>query len=305
MEVTFFLGLAVAFGGALLLAIGSELQSRAVHEAHGQWRRFLTGRRWYAGLLLLGIAMSTNFIALALAPVSVVQSVSIVALAASAGFGAVSGRVQITRNGLLSIALCILGTLGFIVIMAAHTGETSSGTELLTRLTRVTTILATFTGVAIRVLVVRRFLRRYVIRLLGLLMSAMVFGCITTVFKILVTRIMADGFGDTLSRPTVLLSLGVVVVAGVVANLLLQSSHLFFPTPVVIAAITIIDPLTAAVVGITVLGEASLTPLAISGLALSGAIACFGVLGVSRLRRNTLAAQPETANTNTNTTSRL
>lgn len=303
MEVTFFLGLAVAFGGALLMAIGSELQSRAVHEAHGQWRRFLIDRRWYAGLLLLGAAISTNFIALALAPVSVVQAVSIVALAASAGFGGFSGRVQITRNGLLSIALCILGILGFIIIMSAHTGETSSGEELSTQLTRVTTILATCAGVAIGVLVIRGLLHRYAIRVLGLLMSAMVFGSITTVFKMLVTRIMADGFGDTLSAPTVLLSIGVVVAAGVVANILLQSSHQFFPTPVVITAITIIDPLTAAVVGITVLGEASLTPMAISGLAFSGAIACLGVLGVSRLRRNAFATQPETATTNA--TSRL
>ncbi|GAA2100991.1 MULTISPECIES: hypothetical protein [Brevibacterium] len=132
------------------------------------------------------------------------------------------------------------------------------------------------------------------IRLLGLLTSAVVFGSITTVLKTLVAHVSAEGLQAALGASTVHVSLFAVVTGGVVANVLLQTSHRFFPAPVVLAALTIIDPLTAAVVGITVLGEASLTPAAVAGLALSGGLACSGVLGLSRLRRS---ASPQHAPT--------
>lgn len=287
METVFVIGLAVAFGGALLLASGQELQSRAVYQAHGRWAVFLRAPRWYAGLSLLGIAIATNFVALALAPVSVVQSVSIIALAASAIYGALTGRVSITRNGVVSIALCMIGILGFITIMAAHPGDTTDDAALASQLTTVVTILAVLTGFAWGAVLLRRVVHAYWTRLLGLFISAIVFGSITTVFKTLVNHTLTRGPGNTFTDPAVLTGIGVVIVGGIAANVLLQTSHRFFPTPVVVAAITIIDPLTAAVVGITVLAEAILTPVAVLGLVGFGAVACTGVMGVSRIRRIT------------------
>src|SRR5699024_114296 len=76
-------GLSIALVGALLLATGMDLQSRAVQAADGRSREWLRDHWWWAGVALLGSAVGTNLVALALAPVSAVQSVNIIALAVS------------------------------------------------------------------------------------------------------------------------------------------------------------------------------------------------------------------------------
>ncbi|MDQ0645351.1 hypothetical protein [Microbacterium murale] len=285
MTASFFVGLAVAFGGALLLAAGSELQSRAVYRAGGRWRSFLVSPRWLLGLLLLGIAVSTNFIALALTPVSAVQSMSVVALAASAAFGSLTGRVSMTRTGVVSVLSCIVGILGFIAILATHPAEDTPALGLHTQFLVTTAILATLTVLGLVAIASGRNTSRSGVRLFGLVVGAMVFGSITAVFKILVTGVLEDGVTTVLTDPNTWLGLGIVAAGGIMANILLQRSHRFFPVPVVVAALTIVDPLTAAVVGITVLGEASLTLLPAAGLVVCGVFACLGVAGVSRLHR--------------------
>ncbi len=291
MTPTFFLGLAVAFGGAVLLASGSELQSRAVYQAGGRWRTFLISPRWLLGLLLLGVAVSTNFIALALAPVSAVQSMSVVALAASAAFGGVAGRVAMTRAGVASVVLCIIGILGFIAILGTHPATGTPSLDPHTQFLVAAVILLALTVFGVIAAILGRTASHPGARLSGLVIGAMVFGSITTVLKTIVTLVLRDGFIPVLTAPDILLGLGVVAVGGIVANVLLQRSHRFFPVPVVVAALTIVDPLTAAVVGITVLGEAALTLLPALGLILCGALACIGVAGVSRLHRTSEHAQ--------------
>lgn len=285
MTPSFFLGLAVAFTGALLLASGSELQSRAVHRVGGRWRSFLAAPRWLLGLLLLGTAVSTNFIALALAPVSAVQSMSIVALAISAAFGALAGRIAMTRIGAVSVLLCIISVLGFISILAAHPAEREPALGAHAQLLVSAVILAVLSACGVGAVILGRRTPRTGARLSGLVLGAMVFGSITVVFKTIVALVLAHGAAPVVTDPAVLLGFGIVGAGGIVANVLLQRSHRFFPAPVVVAALTVVDPLTAAVIGLTVLGEATLTLLPTVGLLLCGALACVGVVGVSRLQR--------------------
>jgi hypothetical protein len=292
MTPSFFLGLAVAFGGALLLASGSELQSRAVYRVGGRWRSFLLSPRWLLGLLLLGTAVSTNFIALALTPVSAVQSMSVVALATSAAFGGITGRVAMTRTGVASVLLCIIGILGFIAILATHPADGTPALDPRAQLLVTTVILAALTAFALGAVILGRGTSHPGARLWGLVIGAMVFGSITTVFKTIVTLVLEQGLVPVLIDSSVLLALGIVTTGGIVANVLLQRSHRFFPVPVVVAALTIVDPLAAAVVGISVLGEASLTVLAAIALILCGAVACIGVAGISRLDRTSADPVP-------------
>jgi hypothetical protein len=281
----FVVGLLVAFGGAMLLASGSELQSRAVYRAHGRWRTFLRAPRWLLGLLLLATAVSTNFVALALTPVSAVQSVSIVALAVSAAIGALSGRIVVGKGIIVAIVLCMTGSLGSIAVIAAHQSGPARTTP--GQLTTVTVILALLTAIGIVVVVAgRRSLRRRT-HLAGLISGSTIFGCITTLFKVVVSLVMADGLAVTLGNPLVIAAIGVVALGGVVANILLQRAHRVFPAPAVVAGLTVVDPLTAAVIGLSVLAETRLTPASGVVLALFGAIAFAGVLGLGRLRRRT------------------
>ncbi len=285
INASFLLGLAVAFCGALLLASGSELQSRAVYTAGGRWRSFLRSPRWLIGFLLLGIAVSTNFIALALAPVSAVQAMSVVALAASAAYGGVVGRVKLTRTNLLSVLICILGVLGFIAILAAHPPRGSAALSSHQQLFIATTIVAALAALGLGIVVLGRNARSQGHHLFGLVVGAVTFGSITTVFKAFVSIALKQGLVSALTDSTALIGLGAAATGGLVANLLLQRSHYSFPAPVVVAALTTIDPVTAAAIGITVFGEAALTIVPSLGLILCGASACLGVIGVSRLNR--------------------
>lgn len=298
--LAFGLGLAVALGGALLLAAGSELQSRAVFEAGGRWRAFLRSRRWWGGLLALGTAVSSNFVALALAPVSVVQSVSIVALALSAAFAHWSGRARVGWRGAVSIGLCAVGISGFVLLVRSSLSEEASA-DPLRDLAAVIGILAALTALGLVATVAGsrgrtastqpasgapgRGWRLPLGSLSGLFAAALIFGSITTVFKVLVTLALRDGIPALLSEPTALLGIAAVAAGGIIANILLQRSHHRFAAPVVVAGITIVDPLTAAVIGMSVLGEVQLT----AGLALSllafGTVACLGVLGLTQIRR--------------------
>ncbi len=298
IDAPFMLGLAVAFLGAVLLASGSEMQSRAVFQSGGRWLSFLRSPRWLIGLLLLGVAVSTNFVALALAPVSAVQAMSVIALAASAAYSGLMGRVSMTRANLLSVLVCILGVLGFIAILAAHPSDGPSALAAPQQLVIATTILATLSALGLGAVILGRNSRSVGLRFFGLFIGAMTFGSITTVFKVLVSIVLARGFAAALTDSNALFGLGVIAIGGVVANVLLQRSHYAFPAPVVVAALTTIDPVTAAVIGITVIGEAALTVVPTSGLILCGVTACIGVIGVSQLTRtDKKASNPEASTT--------
>lgn len=287
----FLLGLLVAFAGATLLATGSELQSQAVYRAHGRWGAFVRTPRWLCGLALLAIAISTNFIALALTPVSAVQSVSVVALAVSALIGALTGRVVVDRGIVVSIFLCGVGILGLVAVIATNPGPAQHA-DLPGQLAGVTSIVTLLTAVGVVVAIGCRHPTCRAVQLAGLIIGAAVFGSITTVFKVVVSLVLADGFAPTLRNPLVDLALGVVVVGGVVANILLQRVHRVFPAPAAVAGLTVVDPLTAAVIGLSVLGEARLTPVAGTLLAMFGVIAFTGVLGLGRLRRRPRSGHP-------------
>jgi len=287
----FVIGLLVAFGGALLLAAGSELQSNAVHRADGRWSVFLRSPIWLAGCALLATAISTNFIALSLTPVSAVQSVSIAALAASTAFGAFTRRVVVTPRIVVSIILCVVGDIAFIAVLGSHPAAALPRPADL-HLSAVTTILGALVTAGILAMILTGSARSRPVRLLALVSGATIFGSITTVFKVVVELSQRDGVGPTLSSPPVWAALAIVAVGGLVANVLLQRAHRAFPPPAVVASITVIDPLTAAAIGIAVLGESALSPLAAVLLAVSGGIACLGVAGLGRLERRE-AASPD------------
>lgn len=278
------LGLGVAFVGALLLAAGVELQSRAVHAADGQWRTYLRSRRWLVGLALLGMAVLMNLIALALAPVSAVQSVNIIALAASTAFNAQTHGIVLTRGVKLSILACIAGVLVFIAVIAAHPGGVARP-DLQRQRPAVMTIQASLALAG--ALLLRRGRRRSgrTAHLLGMVVAAMGFAAITAVVKVHVELVQRDGPMAILAQPDTVLALAMIAVGGLIASVHLQHAHRVLAAPAAVAGMTITDTVTAATIGILVLGESS--PTASAGLLLlvCAAVSIAGVTGLGRVQR--------------------
>ncbi|MDR2372603.1 MAG: hypothetical protein LBD77_00570 [Bifidobacteriaceae bacterium] len=280
----FLLGLAVALGGALLLASGSELQSAAVYSAPGGWRGFVKSPRWLWGAALLGTAVCTNFIALALAPISAVQSMSIVALAASAAFGALTGRIQADRRAVWSIVACVAGISGFITVIAANPGL-KPRFELDRQLPAVFLIQAVVAVVGLAMAGVTRTRTSRPLRFAGLIVGAVGFGATTGVLKVIVGLVLRDGIGNVLTRPLAVLALLSTAVGAAVAGAHVQMAHRVLPAPTVVAGLTITDTITAATIGTLVLRESALTLGAAILLFLAGSVAFGGVIGLRKLRR--------------------
>lgn len=291
---SFLLGLSIALGGALLLAGGSELQSRAVYAAGGTWSAFIKSPRWILGLLLLGTAVSTNFVALALAPIGAVQSMSIVALASSAGFNAFTGRIEVTDRIKISIAACLVGILGFISVIATHPSQVLDP-DLDRQLLIVMAIQAAVAVAGLVVGYVNRGRTGHTAHMVGLIVAAMQFGAITAIFKVMVGLVLRDGLAETLTRPVVMIALVVVAAGGAIAGAQFQLAHTVLPTPTVVAGLTITDTIMAATIGTLVLKESALSPGADFFLLFFGAIAIGGVVGLRKLRRTSGSPDPPPA----------
>lgn len=310
MTSSLLAGLGIGLVGALLLATGMDLQSRAVQAADGRSPEWLRDRRWWAGLALLGSAVGTNLVALALAPVSAVQSVNIIALAVSTLLAARSRPGVLTRWTLRAVAASVIGVLGFVAVLSAHPAD-PAGHDLLAQRTAVMSILVALVLLAgVAWLIGRRPARSEgpatdrarsdttrprgtgpstARALLGVAAAATVFASVTTVVKVHVDLVMGQGLPAVLADPLTLLAVGLLLPAGALASLLLQRAHRDLAAPTLVAGTTLTDTLTAAVIGILVLGESAPTPFASLLLLAFAAIAMLGVLG---LRRGLPAAGP-------------
>ncbi|WRS30144.1 hypothetical protein U6G28_00160 [Actinomycetaceae bacterium MB13-C1-2] len=277
------LGLAVALCGALTVAAGSELQSTAVHRAQGNWRQYGLSPQWLLGLALLGGAICTNFIALALAPVSAVQAMSVVAVAASALYSGITGRVRLSNYMVWSVVVCLGGTVGFIMVVTANPGVRTAdgvGSQLLP-VALIQMITALCTAVALRV---DRHQKPRTTHM-ALVIGCVGFGSITAVLKVLTDMVVHGGLTSVLSSPLALVSIVSILGGGALSNVLLQRAHSVLPTPTVVATVTTVDTFTAATIGTVVLRETLLTPVAAVLFVAFGAMALAGVVGCQGMRR--------------------
>jgi drug/metabolite transporter (DMT)-like permease len=87
-----------------------------------------------------------------------------------------------------------------------------------------------------------------------------------------------------------LLCLVALAAAALLGTYFVQTAHSSNPPDLVVAGLTVIDPLVAVSIGIVVLGEAAgAPPWAIIGFILAGAVAIFGVVSLSRHHPQALA----------------
>src|SRR3954453_7577633 len=115
----FGLGTAVAVLSAVLFAVGAVLQHEAAESSTSDsglsLRRLVSRPKWVVGQLATMLGPGLQVVALALAPVAVVQPVLAVALVVALGLRAVRNRQAPLRTELLGAALTTGGLAGFLV----------------------------------------------------------------------------------------------------------------------------------------------------------------------------------------------
>lgn len=273
------IGIPIALLAAVMLALGTHYQSRGVGKAARgggfgirQLPLLLARPSWLVGTVLLGAAVVLQLVALGFAPLIVVQPLGAIALVITALLGAMEAKRHLDRVEIRSILLCIGGIAVFVTAAAmfAHE-EPINEVQLLIILGLLVVIYA--------LAVVLYAKRHHALRAPFYIVAAgVLYGFVVTLAKVVINRILTGNFEW----------LTVVCVVALVATLALgvffvQKAYVTGKASLVVAGLTVIDPIVAVGLGIIVLGEAANAPLyAIGIFLLAGATAGFGVWTLAR-----------------------
>jgi len=287
------IGIGLALVAAVLLALGTQLQSRGVSlvgDAGGaastglsmrQLRSLVARPSWVFGTLLLSLAIVLQLTSLSFAPLTVVQPLGAVALVVTSIVNARVTKVPLDRTMIRAIVVCVLGVATFVTVAAFVTeSHPITATQLYTVLIILVVILAVFITLFIRML------NRTARPIFYVIAAGVLFGFVVTLAKVVIDRVKTLAIGDFKIDATDILTILCVVglaAAGLLGTYFVQTAHSSNPPDIVVAGLTVIDPLVAVSIGIIVLGEAAGAPLwAVFVFVLAAAAAIWGVISLSR-----------------------
>ena len=290
-------GIPIALIGAVFLALGAQFQHRGVNKVGrltespstaglnlGQLLLLLRRPSWVIGTLMLGLAVVFQLTALIFAPLIVVQPLGAIALIITAFVNSRVSGVKLKQDAIRPIIFCVGGVALFVTFATifARSKEITQG-ELVT-------VLIVLGVVTIAFAVLFAFLRKKFGALIYIVGAGVLYGFVATLAKVVIDRVHtiiingAQGF-EWLTIACVVALLAATVLGGY----FVQTAYSSGPPDLVIAGLTVIDPIVAVSIGIIVLQEASGAPwYAILAFAVAGALAVYGVVQLSK-------RQPEAA----------
>lgn len=281
--------------GAALFAGAAVLQHREVSDLYGQplpRERVLSLRRlgriarrpgWLAGFGLAGGGTIVHAIALALAPLRLVQPIGVLAVPVAVLLSSLRLRRAPGRSVLLGVALTMAGVAVFVAASVSAT----SGNLPAPGSTLPTTLIVGGVVVALGVagLAVGGWLRCVACATAG----ATAFGLLSALMRVIFQELAG---GAPWYDPQVLGTGVSAVAAMVLGGWLVQQAYPSGPPEVVVACLTVVDPIVAVLLGALLLGEGADTPLAtwflLGGAAVAAAV---GVLVLARLHPDAVAAR--------------
>lgn len=284
-------GILLALAGAVLLALGAQFQHAGVSHVDDpddgrsslsirQILRLVLRPAWLIGSLLIGLSVVFQLTSFTFAPIIVVQPVGVVGLIITSIVNARVSHVRLGRRSIRSIVLCVVGVAIFVTI-AAFTAQSKPIRE--TQLIAILIVLGVIIALFATALVLLRHRFTPMMYVVG---AGVLFGFVATLAKVVIDRVKTLLTQSITLGPTEILTIGCVVLlilAAVLGWYFQQSAYANGPPDLVVAGLTVIDPFTAVVIGVVILGEAAEAPLwAIPALVVAGAIAVFGVVQLAR-----------------------
>jgi len=297
----------IAIGLALLsavaLAIGAQLQNDAVgiqkkaalsgrsHVSFRQLLDLLRHPRWVTGLAISGFALVLQFTALLLAPLILVQPIGAIALVITSILNARITKTKLNTASIYAIALCTVG-LGAFVLMA-H--QVAVEPEI------VDSNLILILGMAIFLIAIFSYIffsgASKFKPLTFIVGAGVLYGFVATLTKVVVKRLFnQDGFHrivtGTIEWGTdllTILALMSMLAAALLGGWFVQNAYASGPPDLVVAGLTVIDPLIAVSIGVVILNEAMDAPWPIMlGFFGAGAMAVTGVYLLSKVHPQVL-----------------
>lgn len=287
------LGIPIALVGSVFLALGAQFQHRGVNkvdEATPPEKRaglnvrqlFSLARRpsWLLGTLMLTLAIACQLWSLAIAPLTVVQPLGVAGLVITSIVNSRVSRKALDVASIRAIIYCVVGVGIFVTIASLTTTVVPIGN---TQLVVVLIILAIVLVVAALTFAFFRKKFGIIYYIAG---AGILFGFVATLAEVDIARIETIirahrglHIGDSL---TIVCLLGLCL-AGLLGSYFVQTAYSSGPPDLVVAGLTVIDPIVGVTIGITVLGEAAGAPFwAAIVFVLAGIVAVYGVFQLSK-----------------------
>ena len=287
--MTTAVGIVLALLGAVCFAVAATLQHHAVQAATGSerfgvhtFRRLLRQPRWLTGMGLAASGVGLNVAALFLAPVSLIQPVGVLAVPLAVLLAARKRRALPSAGLTVGVLMSVLAIAGYVAL-AAHTTVGERG---------VPASLAVAGVIAAGTVAVLGLLAAQGPRSLRCLASAaggaVSFGVMTVLVRVLTQQVVAGP--ATLLQPTTAVLLVGVVTALVAGGWLVQQAFSSGPAELVLACLTVLDPLVAVLLGTLLLREGGgITTPTVWAMTGCGVVAAVGVVTVGRQHPDVLA----------------
>ena len=285
-EPSQLIGIPFALVGAVFMSVGAQLQHSGVGKVDAdsaketnstlnikQLFALLSRPSWLFGTVMLGLAVVFQLVSLGYSPIIVVQPIGAVALVLTAIINSRVSKIKLNKASIVAITMCV-GGVGLFVTVAAFTAVKAPVlTEDLIQ------ILVTLGFVMIIFATIYMFTRHRPNALFFIMGAGVLYGFVATLASVVEARL----FNNQMD-PLLWLSVAGLLIAAIIGGLFVQNAYSSGPPDLVIAGLTVIDPLVAVCIGIVILDEASQAPAwAVAVYVLAGAVAVAGVFLMSRV----------------------
>ncbi len=287
------LGIPIALTGSVFLALGAQFQHRAVNKVDAttapedkaglnvrQLFSLLKRPSWLLGTTMITLAIACQLWSLAIAPLTVVQPLGVAGLVITSIVNSRVSRKPLDRASIRAILYCVGGVGVFVTIASLTTNVAPIGNGQLIVVLIILGVVLTIAALTFA------FFRKRFGTLFYIVGAGILFGFVATLAEVDIARIetiVRSGVGlhvgDIL---TIVCFLGLIL-AGLLGSYFVQTAYSSGPPDLVVAGLTVIDPIVGVTIGITVLGEATTAPVwAAIVFVLAGILAIFGVYELSK-----------------------
>jgi len=279
------IGIPLALLGAVFMSFGAQYQHRGVTKveqlsgatAHqglsaGHLLKLLSRPSWVLGTVMLGVAIICQLTALAYAPLIVVQPLGAIALVITTLLNAQISGHKPTRRSLIAIAACVGGIFVFVTIAALFATEKPvSNQQLITILVLLGVVTIVFAGLFL-------WFRKRIGALFYITAAGVIYGFVATLAKVVIVRIQNGDF-----EWLTMLCLAALILSAIVGAYFVQTAYSSGPPDLVVAGLTVVDPIVAILIGLIVLQEVAGAPLWVYiAFGAVGAVAVWGVFQLAR-----------------------
>jgi hypothetical protein len=219
------------------------------------------------------VGMLLQLGALSLAPLIVVQPIGAIALVITSLLNARYTKTKLNRATILAIGLSTFGVGGFVVTASQVAAQVELTDENLLR------VLFLFVVILVAFAVLFFTIGKKAEALTYILGAGVLYGFVATLAKVTIQRLYQMDY-DILTLIAVVSMLGAVLLGG----WFVQNAYASGPPDLVIAGLTVIDPIVAIAIAIGILGEAQQATLGSGSLFTGfGLVAICGVYLLSKV----------------------